>query len=242
MSELAAVAPAEHLSITVTSLSGRAVQMELRASATLGELRSGVAHEFRADASSLRFVLGMAELHHDDTVAVHDAGITNGALLAVVTRSLTIHVATAMQDTFELAVSRAERVEDVRAKIEAQAGMSFGTQPLVCAGQRLEVGHTLSDYGIDDQVTLHVGMRISVRSDYGQTARLDVDPLDTVAAVKARAEVLLRMPAGEYELLSELGARLPDGSSLSDVKSKSGVCLIQTNSLLWIEDFFSRRS
>merc|ERR1719171_1538310 len=144
---------------------------------------------------------------------------------------VTIHVATLSGKTFTLDVAASDSVASVKAKIHAKEAIPPEEQCLTFAGELLEDGRTLSDYGIQAAATPHLdlrhrgGLQIQVRRRplsegrrvlvRGKTFTLDVAASDSVASVKAQIHEKEGIPPEEQRLVFR-GKLLKDERTLQD--------------------------
>merc|ERR1719171_1214427 len=130
---------------------------------------------------------------------------------------VTIHVATLSGRTFTLDVAKSDSVASVKAKIHAEVAIPPEERCLTFAGELLEDGRTLSDYGIQATATPQLdlrrrgGMQIQLRRRpltegrrllvRGKTFTLDVAASDSVASVKAKIHAKEGIPPEKQRLV-----------------------------------------
>ena len=208
------------MQIFARTLSGKTIAVN--GSDTVKSAKRKMAAKDRLPVYRQSLVYNGREMRDEQLLQDYDL-VQYGTLRLSSTEEIRVRVRQPSGEVVSITAERRERVEVVKAVLEAELGIPLEQQQLSFQGQQLENQMLLRGCGIQDgsELELLVVVPITVKTLTGQVFPLEVATSESVCEVKSKIEKVTKI-SPERQRLILAGKPIDDNSSLDNYEIKSG--------------------
>ena len=216
----------ERMQIFIQTLSGNTLTLTVESSDTVESTKHKIAAKDGLLDYHQRLVYNGREMRDENSL--QDYGVEQGSTLSLhaflsLIKEIGLRVRQPTGEVVSVAAREGERVEVVKAVLEAQLGVPLEQQELFFQGRQLENQVLLRQCGIQDgcELGLCVVIPITVKTLTGQEFPLQVATNESVHNLKRKIQRVAKI-SPERQRLTYAGQLIDDNSSLDHYELKCG--------------------
>ena len=226
------------MQVFVRSPSGKTLTLTVDGADTVESAKREIAAENRLPAYRQRLVYSGREMRNEQRLG--DYGVGEGSTLQLylslssTEETMRLRVRQPSGEVVSVAAGGGERVEVVKAVLEAQLGVPLEQQELSFQGRQLENQVSLRECGVQDgcELGLRVVVPITIKTLTGEAFPLQVATNESVLDVKRKIAKVAKISPVRQRLIFA-GKPINDNSSLDNYDIKSGAEIYVIRRLLF---------
>ena len=225
--------------IFIKTSTGKAITVDVDPAELVEQLKEKIQHKEAVPPHRQRLIMDGKELK--DGYTLNSCGVSRESTIQLFQHGgMQIFVKTIYGRIITLDVDSAESIENVKQKIQNKEAIRTDQQRLIFTDKELDDMHTVSDYDIQEQSTLHLvvvshgDILIFVRTPSGKTITLEVNPADSIKKVKRKIQEKQGIPHNQQRL-TFAGRELRDVRSLDHYNIPNQSTLILHLRNTWLD-------